>query len=412
VRPFLRTIRAAFRKRAPRGEPRCRRVLFCTFNYAPGGTSGGAEKQAQLQAEELTRRGYQVTVVCPREPGCSSGVVNGVTVHRLPLKWVGRGRRPQHALLLGGYLVLNLWRQDLVHVHLAGLQTDVVALVSRLFRRPMYVKVASGGISGDVQNYFTLPLLPRLYGLRHADRVQAISDEIAEDLRGVGIDEARIVRIPNGIDLGRFAATDAGTRAKSRRKLGLPDDGTVIALFVGRFDAQKGVFDLLDVWAKRDRGIPSLLVLVGGSDWSAVQPEHLQREGVEVRDWSPQIQEYYRAADVFVLPSYSEGMSNALLEAMAAGLPSVATSIGAAPEMITDGESGLLMLPGDGEALARHVGALVADEQRRTEIGLAAAKAVQQYSIGTVVDRIASEYLQMCRPRSRSPISTTRERRP
>ncbi len=405
---FLSTILARLRKREPHPEPG-RRVLFCTLNYAPGVASGGAEQQAQLQAEELTRRGYQVTVVCPREPGCSNGVVNGVTVHRLPIRWAGRGRKPQHALLLLGYLVLNLWRQDLVHVHLAGLQTDVAALASRLFRRPMYVKVAAGGISGDVQGYFSLPFLPRLYGLRRADRVQAISDEIVDDLRAAAIDEACIARIPNGLDLDRFTAVGEGTRSAFRRKLNLPEEA-VIVLFVGRFHEAKGLFDLLDVWARRDRGVQSLLVLVGASDWSPVQPEFLEREGVVVRGWSPAVQEYYQAAEIFVLPSYSEGMSNALLEAMSCGLPSVTSNIGAAPRMITDGESGLLMVPGDRKALAHHLDVLIGSPESRGRLGAAAAQAVQRYSIVAVVDRIEQEYLKLLPPGPRALAPTDRER--
>jgi len=396
---FLHTIRDAFRRRAKSAERRPRRILFCTFNYAPGATSGGAEKQAQLQAEELTRRGYRVTVVCPREPGCSSGMVNGVNVHRLPIRWAGRGRKPQHALLLAAYLLLNLRRHDLVHVHLAGLQTDVVGLVSRLVRRPMYVKVASGGAAGDVHGYSGLPYWPRRYGLRRADRVQAISEEIAADLHAVGIPESRIVRIPNGLDQERFRRADAGARAELRRRLDMPTEATIV-LYVGRFDRQKGVFDLLDVWAKRDVSRESLLVLVGGNDWSAVDPEGLQRDGVQVRDWSPRIHEYYQAADIFVLPSYSEGMSNALLEAMSCGLPAITTNIGAAPEMIEDGESGLLMAPGDRETLGRHLDMLLSSPEDRQRLGVAAAQAVQRYSIGAVVDRIEREYTQLLAPAS------------
>lgn len=396
---FLHTIRDAFRRRGRNADRRPRRILFCTFNYAPGATSGGAEKQAQLQAEELTRRGYRVTVVCPREPGCSSGMVNGVNVHRLPIRWAGRGRKPQHALLLAAYLLLNLRRHDLVHVHLAGLQTDVVGLVSRLVRRPMYVKVASGGTAGDVHGYAGLPCWPRRYGLRRADRVQAISDEIAADLRDVGIPASRIVRIPNGLDHERFTPADAETRAELRTRLGMPADATIV-LYVGRFDRQKGVFDLLDVWAQRDLSRASLLVLVGGSDWSAISPEGLQRDGVEVRDWSPTIHEYYQAADVFVLPSYSEGMSNALLEAMSCGLPVITTNIGAAPEMVADGENGLLLAPGDREALGRHLDCLLGSPEHRARLGAAAARAVQRYSIGAVVDRIEREYLQLLAPAS------------
>ncbi|MEX2446318.1 MAG: glycosyltransferase, partial [Dehalococcoidia bacterium] len=97
------------RMRTSRPRARRRRILFCTLNYAPGAT-GGAERQARLQAEELVRRGYEVTVVCPREPRQRSGAINGVRVRRLPVRWHGRGRRPLHLLGLGTYLLFAVHR--------------------------------------------------------------------------------------------------------------------------------------------------------------------------------------------------------------------------------------------------------------------------------------------------------------
>ena len=105
--------------------------------------------QARLQAEELVRRGYRVTVVCPREPGTESGTLNGVEVRRLPVRWRGKLRRPSHVALLFGYLVRNLHRFDLVHIHLAGLQTETVTPLAMLHRKPVYVKMAAGGTGGD-----------------------------------------------------------------------------------------------------------------------------------------------------------------------------------------------------------------------------------------------------------------------
>jgi glycosyltransferase involved in cell wall biosynthesis len=121
-----------------------------------------------------------------------------------------------------------------------------------------------------------------------------------------------------------------------------------------------------------------------------------QSERVIVRDWTDDIREYYRASDIFVLPSHGEGMSNALLEAMACGLAVVATRVGAAPEMIVDGIDGLLVEPGDRLGLRGALCAVVQDPGLRKRIGHAAASTVRdRYAIETVVAAIECTYLEI-----------------
>jgi len=371
-----------------------RRVLFIAMNYAPGRT-GGAERQAQLQAEELVRRGHQVTVVCPREPGLDSGgTINGVRIRRFRIPWASTGRRPLQALQLTLFLMRNLRHYDLVHVHLAGLQTEVATPLAHLFGRPLYVKVATGGEHGDVLNYWSLPGLPRRYGLRHADRVQAISKQIAEDLRSVGIAEQAIVQLPNGVDIARFRPGQRDeSRAALRERMRLPAD-RLLVLFVGRFDAQKGLFELLDAW-KQLAFENATLLLVGGSEWSPVDFLDLGGKHVELRGFTPEIGDYYRAADVFVLPSHSEGMSNALLEAMTSGLAVISTRVGAAEEMVEHERNGLLVTPGSVDELAEALARLVTDESLRARLAREAAASVDVYDLHHIVDRIEREYEAM-----------------
>jgi len=116
-------------------------------------------------------------------------------------------------------------------------------------------------------------------------------------------------------------------------------------LFVGRLSRQKGLHLLLRAWQHAPLS-GSRLILVGGT--STVAPMGLAEvdSAVIVRPWTADIVSYYRAVDAFVLPSLVEGMSNALLEAMACGLACVATRVGAAEDMIDSGRTGLLIDPG------------------------------------------------------------------
>jgi len=368
-------------------------VLFCTLNYAPGAV-GGAEHQAQLQAEELVRLGYRVTVVCPREPGTKSGMLNGVEVRRLPVRWIGKLRRPTHVLGLVAYLTRNLHRFDLVHIHLAGLQTEVVTPLAKLFRTPVYVKVAAGGHGGDISNLHAAPPWFRGFGLKHAGRVQAISDEIRGELLALGLPPERVVSIPNGIDTVRFSPATPEEKATARERLGIPIEETVV-LFVGRFHEVKGIRELLQVWDDPALAPDARLLLVGGTEWSQLRDTVKASQRIDAREWTPSIEDCYRSAEIFVLPSHTEGMSNALLEAMASGLPAVATRVGAAESMVTDGESALLIEPRDVPTLARTLRCLVDDPALRARIGAAARERVEDYSISAVVRRIAAEYEQL-----------------
>lgn len=369
------------------------RVLFCTWNYFPVPT-GGAERQARLQAEELVRRGHDVTVICPQMSKAKSGFIEGVEVHRLP-KIHGRpGQRLSYLASVLAYLLRRIRGFDLVHVHLANLQIDVIVPLALLVRRPVYAKVACGGHAGEVNRLRKPAVLTRWFGLRHATRVQALSEEIVGELEGIGVRPDRIVRIPNGIDLEGFRPGSEFERLQLRDRLDLPRVGTIF-LFVGRFARYKGILDLLDVWP-RVASADAHLVLVG-STTETDQPigELALPPGVHVREYTNSVVDYLRAADVFVYPSYADGMSNALLEAMACGLAVVATSSGATAELIESGRQGMLVPAGDLHALERALVRLRDDEALRKGFGKAAREALQPYAIRTVVDAIEAEYLRM-----------------
>lgn len=368
------------------------RILFCTLGYDPA-PAGGAEHQARLQAEELVRRGHHVTVVCPGAPRVSSGWIDGVYVQRLPRAQRKYLRTLTYLAMLAAYLLLRLRRFDLVHVHLANLQADIVAILARALNKPVYVKIAAGGDRGDIGRMTTVARLTRRAGLRSAACVQALSGEIASELTELGISPRRVLLIPNGLDGGTHLPVTRGERQASRRQLLLPESA-VIVLYVGRFAGYKGIGDLVGAWGDVAVAHPDAwLVLVGGLALDDPLRPLPSAERVIYRGWTDAILEYYRAADIFVLPSHTEGMSNSLLEAMGCGLAVVATRVGAAPEMIRDGESGVLVMPGDRKALVAALMRLTDDGKLRLAMGRAAAESVRtKYTISRVVDRIERAY--------------------
>jgi glycosyltransferase involved in cell wall biosynthesis len=323
-----------------------------------------------------------------------SGTINGVRIRRLPRIDRRPFRTATYLPVLAAWLLANVRRYDLVHVHLANLQADVAAIASRLRSVPMYVKLAAGGPRGEIGRMRPVAWLTRYRGIRSAARVQALSAEIEDDLLRIGVPGARIVRIPNGLAGDEFTPADHNERVRLRADLKLPLDRTLV-LFAGRFATYKGIVDLLEAWNALERR-DTTLVLVGEPALDAPVDVLPTTPDVIVRGWSPQVVDYMRCCDVFVLPSRAEGMSNALLEAMACGAAPIATRVGAAPEMIDDGQNGILIRPGDITGLKAAIQRLILDKEARLRIGSNAARtAGERYSIGRVVDRIEAVYDQI-----------------
>jgi glycosyltransferase involved in cell wall biosynthesis len=336
-----------------------------------------------------------VTVVCPRSEDLSSETIEGVRVLRL---WRFERRpftRISYFLYLFAWLLRHVGKFDLVHVHFANIQADLAVFAARRWGRPTYLKLACGGSLGDVRRLARVAKLTRWYGYRHADRIQALSNEIVGELLGIGIRENKIVQIPNGVDLEEFAPADDERRRQLRAKLGLPAD-RVIALFVGRFAESKGIGDLLQAWPKVQQE-DAVLVVVGATDEDVAAPP-----GVIVRDWVQSPREYMQAADVFVHPSHVDGMSNAVLEAMACGLALVATEHGATHGFVEHGQEALLVPTREPSALAAALERALSEPTLRRNLATAALESAGRHGVSRVVDRIESEHHELVRLGSQS----------
>jgi glycosyltransferase involved in cell wall biosynthesis len=220
--------------------------------------------------------------------------------------------------------------------------------------------------------------------LNRVDRVCVLSEILSRDLQErLAFSPRRIIVIPNSIDVAvcDSALTTEGDRA--RAKLGLsPADLVVVS--VGRLHRQKGFDCLLDAFRPFALEHPRGKLVIAGE---GPQRQELEKKSEELRipdrvlftGLVPSPWPILAAADIFVLPSLYEGMPNALLEAMAAALPVVATPVGAVPEMITDGEEGLLVPPDDPEALTAALERLAWSPDLRRELGRRARERVERF---------------------------------
>ena len=293
-------------------------------------------------------------------------------------------------------------RPDIVHSrNWAAIEAVAAAKVSAV---PGVVHSEHGR---DLQTLGHQPLRRRLvrrasYGW--ADRLFCVSQELKEyHCRELGWGANKFEVIPNGVDIEQFRP-DAQARAEVRAKLGAGPK-TIVVGTAGRLDPVKDHSTLFRaVGSALEKKLDLRLVIVGEGTLRGVLENELASKPDLARRTTftgdvGNVAHWLNGLDVFVLPSLSEGMSNTLLEAMAVGLPPVATAVGGNTEVVEDGRSGLLVRPKQAERICRYLLQLASEDEWRRRLGEnARRRAVTQYSLGRMLGRYADLYCQLMEP--------------
>jgi glycosyltransferase involved in cell wall biosynthesis len=356
----------------------------------------GAERQALEQGAELVRRGHVVHVLTRALPDAPRDErVRGLHVHR----WVARRTwGPLFGLKFVADVVGALRRLrpqfDLVHTHQALWEAVAVGVARPWLRgAPTLVQPASSGYFGEAEELLRTRgagLLRRLAVRNTA--LAAISADIARQWRALGVPDERIIRMASGVDTSRF---HPGSSTLEDR---LPPRPRVV--FTGRLHPQKNLDMLIEAWAAvRGRGAANLLIVGEGPEHTALQAQAEQlgvAGSVHLLGAVADPAEILRAADVFVLPSVAEGMSNSLLEAMATGLPCLASAIGGNDDLLAGHGAGLLLDPRDPGAWAEAITGILRDPDRARTLGRAALGRVRaEYALPRVMDRYEHLYRRL-----------------
>jgi len=302
----------------------------------------------------------------------------------------------------GWFLWKNRKQYDIVHFHGAGLPLIINLPLLKLLRKKVIAKVAASNLGTEAGS-----LKGRYFGIgsllaecmKKVDVFVAISEEIKRGLIRDGIEETKIKQIPNFVDIENYRRPSPFEKTELKKKLGLKDD--VVVLFSGRFVPRKGVNYLLEAWVRVQREIPSVkLVLLGDGPTFKEMQSYAERLGIKgsvlFKGHVSNVKEFLQSADLFVLPSLQEGMPNALLEAMACALPTVATRIGGVEDIIEDGYNGILVKPADPESLASGLKKLIENKSLRKSIADNAYKTIiEKYSLESVVPRYIRLYKEL-----------------
>lgn len=346
-----------------------------------------------------------VTAMRPEQP--RREVRNGVTIERVgnPGKGVASvgsflvrallhaamaRRRPDFVLLLSVAPVVPLL---LLMLRLKGIKSIYVSTMARLdTERPQRIRTR---------------MVNRLKFLTYNafDYLVCSTQTLAEDLTVLGIRQEKVNAIPNGVSLTRFRpAASPDEILGLRRRLDLPVDEPIV-LYVGLRIDRKGVVELIQAWKRyRAGGGAGWLLMIGQELRGDPELEHFYErwdqcvaqiaaaDQIEMRDAQERIEEYYRAADLFVFLSELEGTPNVIPEAMASGLPVLSTRFrGFSPELGRDG-SELIVTDRDPEKVSGELSRLVKDPELRRVLGMSGRAWVERYQ---AIDKTIERYCML-----------------
>lgn len=302
------------------------------------------------------------------------------------------------------WLIFNANKYVFIHCIKAGPEAVVANIVSKIFNKQLLVKVAQDELRNEetakLSNFKKIRNNIRFKLLSNIDNYIAISEEIEKNILDIVSKKAQVFRIPNGVNTSKFQPLRQDLKKKQREKLGLPDD--ILILFVGSINKRKGVIDLLNAMENLSfQNVKCSLVMCGPITDNIGFNKRIQEINkidrgviIDYRGSVNNVDEYMKAADIFVLPSYSEGLPNVLLEAGASGLALVATDIGGNRDIIKHKYNGLLVEVGDSVKLSSAIQIAVKNRQLRLEMGKRARNNIEN---NFSLEYIASRYIHLYR---------------
>jgi L-malate glycosyltransferase len=377
-------------------DPAPLRVCFLVAYFHP--FESGAERQALAQGAELVRLGHSVHVLTHAVAGVpTEETIRGIQVHR----WIHSSKRGAwFSVSFVASAVRGLRRlrasYDLIHTHQA-LWEAVAAGVARsgpVRGAPTLVQPASSGYYGEAEELSRIRgsgILRRLM-LRN-DAFAAISADIERQWRALGVPGERMHRTASGVDGDHFRP--------ARREPHTSEPPRI--MFTGRLHPQKNLDVLLEAWPKVSAETGARLVLLGDGPERKRLEEKARTlriaDSVAFEGVVDDVAEALRSAELFVLPSVAEGMSNSLLEAMATGLPCVASDIGGNRDLLQAedrGPAGLLVSQPTPESWSDALIALIRDPERRATLGTEARRRVDEtYDLRRVTARYVALYRKL-----------------
>lgn len=372
-------------------------------------SKGGAQENTFHTVRLADRARYEVDLISGPTPGHEGSIETaveaaGIAIQREPC--LVRAPLPFHDLLALRGLTQKLreGRYDLVHTH-----TSKAGFLGRLAAERAGIRHVVHTPHGNIFDGYFNAAITRMYvwmerhAARRTSRIIELTEGGIEAHLAEGIGQREQFRVVfSGIDTAPYEAALA-RRAATRAALGIAED-TVLIGGVGRLAPVKG-FTYFAALARTLKATdPDLYFVHAGEGEEAAHVQNEAGDAVQFLGPCDDIPELMAALDVLVVPSLNEGMGRVILEAGAAAVPVVATRVGGIPDIVDDGETGLLVAPRSVDELVSAVRSLVHSPERRRLMGATArAKVVPHYSLAAMVQRIEAIYEELLHEKPPDP---------
>lgn len=359
---------------------------------------GGAERQAKKLAMKLMEKGIQVSVVAGRLRGFKKfEYLDGIPVYRIFCLWWIKGLRRIgsyiYMLFLFFFLISMRREYDIIHCPNTSHATFVCVLIGKIMNKKIITKIGSEDcLDVNLRKLFYFGSTMINIIRKGVDKAIAIDASTFRTFEKEGFLEAQIIKIPNGVDLPQIL----NSNELSKNKLGITDYDNIVTC-VSRFRPEKGHEVLLKAWQEVLKKKPnSILLLIGDGETLIERKQNAENLGIidRIRFIGKvyNVQDYLFVSNIFVLASRKEGLSNALLEALATGLPCIASNVGGNMELIKHGINGLIFESGNSKQLAECVLRLLDDKELSQELGGNARLAMLE---GFSLDNTADCYIKL-----------------
>lgn len=350
----------------------------------------GAQIATLNIAKYLARKGHEVHILTSQDKGLpKKGIEKGFYVHRCKFPRI----RIFGILLFYFETLITLRRikPDLVHVQ--AITNGLCAFAfQKIFKKP-YVVWCRGS---DVYLPWSFKKVTSKLVLNDAATIIALTENMKQQIQRIV--NKKVIVISNAIDLEKTKQIE---KKELRKRLRMKDDEKII-IFVGRLHEVKGIsylIEAMNIVVKKNQKTRLLLIGTGKSRsylQSLVEQlnleEYISFIGTVPND---KVLEYMAASNVLVLPSLSEGFPVVLLEAMASGLPIVATRVGGLQEIIKDGTNGFLVEPKKPKELAEKISMILGDNELRERISRNNKEEVKKYSWKSIIDKLEKIYFEI-----------------
>jgi N-acetyl-alpha-D-glucosaminyl L-malate synthase BshA len=378
------------------------------------------------EAKFLARNGIEVHVITQHNSGANyEEERNGIHIHRF--RWLKpktfkaliyfKGFKDNFRLLtylisLFFNLIILVRRYDIdvIHAHHTIPTGFVGVIIAKIMRRPIVITAhlmditthgADVGPLENIKDFESNFIFRRLiiFTLNSSNKIIAVSADLANKIELMGIDNKKISILRNAVDVNKFKPLK---NTELRNNFNISEEDILI-LFIGHLEAFKGIYELIDAFCKVKGKINNLKLMIIGEGHEEQKVKEKVSE-LELDNFiiftgkiSPEvIQNFYQMADIFVLPSYTEGLPLVVIEAMACGLPVIVSNVGGIPEIVRDGENGFIIQPKERGKLAIKLEILANDPNLREKYGKKSIQIIDdEFNIENKIIRFTDLYNEL-----------------